>query len=457
MTDLLAALRSVVGDDGVLDPAAIAERATSHWNLAPMRAAALVRPRSTAEVAAVLQLCHARGQAVVTQGGRTGCVQGQDPDPSLVILSSERLNRIEEIDPVGRTAIVQAGVVLQALQEAVKDHGLLFPVDLGARGSCTVGGNVATNAGGIGVIRYGMMREQVLGLEAVLADGTVVSSMNRMIKNNAGYDLKQLFIGSEGTLGVVTRVVVKLQEAPTSRNTALVALSSFDKVAGLLKHAHASFAGHLSAYEVMWGDYVREATKPGFHAAPMDTSHAYYVVLETEGADPVADAARFDAVLGEALERELVVDAVVARSTTERRALWSLREDFEALYVRKPVFLYDVSLPIKDMDAYVRDVQARLKTRWPDSRCDVLGHVGDGNLHFFVHPAADGDRLHEQADEDVYAPLAAIGGSVSAEHGIGVEKRAYLGISRNAAEVALMKTLKQALDPKGILNPGRIF
>ncbi|MCC2656970.1 MAG: FAD-binding oxidoreductase [Panacagrimonas sp.] len=461
MTPIVDALREALGGDAdaVLEPARIAQRPSSYWDARPMQAAALARPRSTEEVSRVLAVCHARNQAVVTHGGLTGCVEGAVVEADAVVLSLERMNRIEEVDPIGRTATVQAGVVLQTLQETAREHGLLFPVDLGARGSCTVGGNVATNAGGISVIRYGMTRQRVLGLEAVLADGTVISSMNRMLKNNAGYDVKQLFIGSEGTLGVVTRVVVRLEEAPVSRNTALVAMADFGKAAALLKRLQQALGGQLSAYEVMWGDYFREVTEPGWHRAPVDRGHAYYVVLDVEGANPEADTEQFLAAMGKASEDGLVEEVVIPRSEAERSALWAIRENFQALYQRKPVFLYDVSLTIRDMEAYVADVQARLKRRWPASRCDVLGHIGDGNLHFFVHPGVDGDlaRQHEESDEDVYAPLGHIGGSISAEHGIGTEKRHHLGISRSSAEIELMRMLKRSLDPKNLLNPGKVI
>ena len=461
MTPIVQALREALGGEveAVLDPSRIAERPSSYWDARPMQAAALARPRSTEEIAKVLALCHARGQAVVTHGGLTGCVEGAIAGGDAVVLSLERMSAIEEIDPVGRTATVQAGVVLQALQEAAREHGLLFPVDLGARGSCTVGGNVATNAGGISVIRYGMTRQRVLGLEAVLADGTVISSMNHMLKNNAGYDLKQLFIGSEGTLGVVARVVLRLEEAPMSRNTALVAMSDFGKVKALLKRLQQALGGQLSAYEVMWGDYFREVTEPGWHRAPMDRGHAYYVVLDAEGANPEVDAEQFLSVMGQAAEEGLVQEVVIPRSETERSALWAIRENFQALYQRKPVFLYDVSLPIREMEPYVAEVQARLKRRWPASRCDVLGHIGDGNLHFFVNPGVEGalERQHAESDDDVYAPLRGIGGSISAEHGIGTEKRDHLGISRSAAEIELMRVLKRSLDPKNLLNPGKVI
>ncbi|HKY93426.1 MAG TPA: FAD-binding oxidoreductase, partial [Nevskiaceae bacterium] len=342
MSTILEALRGALGDDTVLDSARVADRASSYWDPSPMKAAALVRPRTTQEVATALKICHARGQAVVTHGGLTGCVEGQTTDAQSVVLSLERMNAIEEIDEVGRTATVQAGVVLQKLQEAAREKGMMFPVDLGARGSCTVGGNVATNAGGINVIRYGMTRARVLGLEAVLADGTVISSMNRMLKNNAGYDLKQLFIGSEGTLGVVTRVVVRLDEAPVTRNSALVALESFGHVTGLLKRLQQSLGGQLSAFEVMWGDYFREVTVPGWHRAPLDRRYPFYVMLEAEGSNPETDDDHFLAVMEKAMEEELVAQVVIPQSDSERTALWEIRENFSALYQRKPIFLYDV-------------------------------------------------------------------------------------------------------------------
>ncbi len=457
MKPILDELRAALGEAQVLSADVAAQRPSSFWDTSPLRARALLRPRSTAEVSTALRICHARGQTVVTHGGLTGCVEGATSTADSVVLSLERMNAIEEIDGIGRTATVQAGVILQKLQEAARERGLLFPVDLGARGSCTVGGNVATNAGGINVIRYGMMRQRVLGLEAVLADGTVISSMNHMLKNNAGYDLKQLFIGTEGTLGVVTRVVVKLEEAPTSRNSAMVALASFGQVTALLKRLQQQLGGQLSAYEVMWGDYFREVTQPGWQRAPLGREHAFYVMLEAEGANPDADAAQFTAVMEQALAEELVVDAVIPKSDTELRALWEIRENFQALYQRKPIFLYDVSLQIRDMEAYVAQVQQRLKARWPASRCDVIGHIGDGNLHFFVHPGCAGEHQHEQSDADVYAPLQAIGGSISAEHGIGTEKRRHLSVSRSGEEIALMQVLKRTLDPQGILNAGKVI
>lgn len=453
MPALIDELIQALGQSQVILGDEIGQRATSYWNQSPTTARALLKPRSTEEVSAALRICHAHKQPVVTQGGLTGVVEGAVASTEEVIISLEKMNTIESVDTQGNTATVQAGVVLEVLQQTVLDKNLLFPLDLGARGSCTIGGNIATNAGGINVLRYGMMRNLVLGLEAVTADGTVISSMNQMLKNNAGYDIKQLFIGSEGTLGIVTRAVLKLFPRPVSCNSAMVAMESFAAVADLLNLLQRDLAGTLSAYEVMWGDYFQGVTGEDGHRAPLDRDYAFYVMIEAEGADPEADQARFEALLESALTKGTIVDAVIPKSEAERRALWDIRENFEPIL---PGYLYDVSLPIGEMDAYIQQVMAGVTARWPDSRCHALGHIADGNLHLFVNPGIEGN-LHAESDELVYGPLQGLSGSVSAEHGIGIEKLKWLAHSRSEDEIAVMHTLKQSLDPTGILSPGRVL
>ena len=285
MTDIITLLVDALGSEQVSLGADVADRSTSYWRPEPTSTLALLRPRSTAEVSQILALCHAHNQPVVLQGGLTGCVDGAISADHEIILSLERMNTIESIDPVSGTVTVEAGVILEVLQTTLAEQGFMFPLDLGARGSCTIGGNIATNAGGINVLRYGMMRDLVLGLEAVLADGTILSSMNRMIKNNAGYDIKQLFIGSEGTMGVVTRAVVKTYPRSTSMNTAMIAVKDFNAVTELLQYLRSALGGSLSAFEVMWGDYFTAVTEPGWHRAPMQRDHAFYIMVETEGSD----------------------------------------------------------------------------------------------------------------------------------------------------------------------------
>jgi FAD/FMN-containing dehydrogenase len=353
---------------------------------------------------------------------------------------------------------VQAGVTLQAAQERADAEGLLLALDLGARGSCTIGGNVATNAGGNHVIRYGMTRAQVLGLEAVLADGTVITDLGKMLKNNAGYDLKQLFIGSEGTLGVVTRVVLRLWPRPRGEATALVACAGFGKVVELLAEAQRRLGGDLAAFEVMWPEFYEIVTTPPAKSSPpLDHGYPVYALLEALGASPEEDHARFEGFLAAALESELIEDAAIATSRPERRALWALRDSVDQLARLGPIYTFDVSLPISTMEGYVAEVRERVAREWPDPKCVVFGHLGDGNLHVIVGVGQSGPAIRTRVEHAVYDPLRERRGSVSAEHGIGIEKRPWLPWSRGPAEIALMRRLKAALDPKGILNPGKVL
>lgn len=455
---LLDALRVALDAGAVLVDDEVSSRAAGFMRDDRLQARVLVRPGTTRQVSAALRLCHAAGQSVVTHGGLTGLVHGADAAPADLVLSLERMNAIEEIDPLQRVAVVQAGVTLQALQEAADGHELSFPLDLGARGSATLGGNASTNAGGNRVIRYGMMREMVLGIEAVLADGTVVSSLNRMIKNNAGYDLKQLFIGSEGTLGVVTRLVLRLREKPRSQDVALVAVTGFDRLAALLKHMDRALGGGLTAFEAMWREcYELLTTPPALSRPAVPHGHPYYVLVESMGADAARDAARFGAALETAWDAGLVADAAVAGSDRERAALWGIRDDVMQMARDGRPFIFDVSLSIVAMEAYVGEVRAGLAARWPEHRCWVFGHLGDGNLHLVIRAGGSDAEARGEVERIVYGPLADVGGSISAEHGIGLEKKSYLGISRNAGEIELMRTLKRSLDPRGILNPGKVF
>lgn len=455
---LIEELSGLLGPGGVLRGADARARRAGVWREDAVQAAAILRPRSTQEVAAVLARCHARRQPLVVHGGLTNLVHSADSAPGDLVLSLERMHAVEDVDPLGRTMTVQAGCPLQTVQETAAAHGLMFAVDLGARGSCQIGGNVSTNAGGNRVIRYGMTRENILGLEAVLADGTVVSSMNRMLKNNAGYDLKHLFIGSEGTLGVVTRAVLRLREAPRSQCTGFAAVADFAGLIGLLKHMDRELGGSLSAFEAMWAEFYEAVTTPPAKGrAPLPAGQPYYVLVESLGGDPQADAGRFETAMASALEAGLVTDAVVAKSDAERAALWGLRDDVEQLFRYGPPFIFDVSLAVPDMEGYVAAVRARLSARFAAHRCITFGHLGDGNLHFAITVGDTSEQVRREVESCVYDPLAAIGGSVSAEHGIGLEKKPWLAHSRNEAEIALMRTLKRALDPHGILNPGKVF
>ena len=457
--ELLADLRALLGEQGVVTGERLAGRVYDQ-HVGPVLAQVLVRPADTTQVSAVLHLCHARRQPVVPHGGLTGLVYGGAVGEDEIILSLEALNRIESVDVAGRTMRVEAGVTLQRVQEEAERFNLMFPLDLGARGTATIGGNISTNAGGMRVVRYGMMRSLVLGLEVVLADGTVLCSLNRMLKNNAGYDLKQLFIGTEGTLGIVTRADLRLVPRPVSSASAFVACRDFGAIPELLGMLDARLGGQLSAFEALWPQFYELTTTAPARSSPLlPYGHGIYVLIEALGADPGADQERFERVLTDALEREVIVDAVIAKSEAERRSMWAPREDVFQMDRYGPSHSFDVSLAIGDMPHYLETVRRALQEQVPGAQMWVFGHVADGNLHIAV---CAGDAQKHAATFDavercVYEPLRGITGSISAEHGIGLERKPYLEISRTPAEIATMRALKAALDPRGILNPGKVI
>ena len=464
--NLLADLVDIVGSAHVLTGAKVSERATHFWDSTPLTAKAIVRPANTSETSAVLKLCHAASQVVVTHGGVTGLVDGNLSNSSDIVLSMERQNFIEPVDTKGRTVVVQAGAILQRVQEAAAAANLQFGLDLGARGSCTIGGNISTNAGGLSVLRYGMTREQVLGLEVVMADGTVLSSMNHMMKNNAGYDLKHLFIGSEGTLGVITRAVLRLRPATPHVNTALLAFASFEQVTEVLGELGATLNSTLDAFEVIWQPFYQlntNAALEGTSTAPLPASYPVYAIVETRSNDGESAEQQFQAALEQSMNNGLIQDAVIAQSEKERNTIWHIREHIDIALQHDPVYVYDISLPIADMNTYVDQIISTLEQRWPGVIVYVYGHLADGNLHVLVVPnvekpldEASQQEWHSYSNKIVYGPLEALGGSISAEHGIGLKKKAYLTYSKTPEEIALMKTLKQTLDTAGILNPGKI-
>ena len=460
MDDLIARLKDVLGPTGALEGADIGEAYREDFGRFRNTAPRLVmRPASTEEVSRVMALCNEAGQPIVAQGGMTGLVDGAVPNENEIAINLERMRNLIEFDEASATMTVEAGMPLQTVQEIADDHGFLFPLDIGARGSCTVGGNLSTNAGGNRVIRYGMMRDMVLGLEAVLADGTVITSLNKMIKNNAGYDLKHLFIGSEGTLGIVTRAVLRLRPKPRSQSVGFAALGGFDDAVALLRHCHERLGGTLSAFEAFWPSaYHLVRDRVPSVRLPLADDHPFYVLVESMGGDEADDAARFETTLADAAEAGWIVDAVIAKSAGEVEALWAVRDGIpEGLFSYRTMLNYDVSLPLGDMGELAERMQQRIDATFPDNRTMYFGHIGDGNLHVSLTIGADSMERHEEVDELIYSMTAEYDGSISAEHGIGRLKRGHLSKSRTEAELALMHTLKAALDPNNILGPGRVL
>ncbi len=458
--ELIQSLKVLVGPKGFVEGEDVGERYYSDFRgIGDNRPRLALRPASTEELSEIMKLCHAADQPVCAQGGMTGLVGAARPQNAEIPISFERLNKVEEVDTKTGTMTVQSGTPLQIVQERAAEDGFIFPLDLGARGSCTIGGNLSTNAGGNRVIRYGMTRDLVLGVEAVLADGTIVNSLNKLIKNNTGYDLKQLFIGSEGTLGLVTRVVLRLSRKPRSQTMAFCALPSFDAVVGFMQHLQSSLGGSLSAFEVMWQEAYQTTIDNVDHVkAPLAAEHPYYVLTEAMGGNQERDQENYEAVLAEAFEEGLLSDAVIAQSEGDIADFWNIRDGIvEAMAKQKPTIGYDVSLAIGDMEYFAAEFDKRLAAGWPGATGYIFGHLGDGNLHVVAKVADSLPQPSKEVDEMVYGLVGELSGSVSAEHGIGMLKRSHLHQSRNPAELAMMHNIKKMMDPKGLLNPNRIF
>jgi FAD/FMN-containing dehydrogenase len=452
LADLQAALPGDVAIGADIPP-----RNIEDWSGAPpVTPLAVIRPRGTEGVATAMRICAAHRIPVTPQGGMTGLAGAATPIEGGVALSLERITGIEEIDPAAMTMTVRAGTPLEAIQKAADAAGLMIPLDLGARGSCAIGGNIGTNAGGNRVIRYGMTRDMVLGLEVVLADGTVVTSLNKMIKNNAGYDLKHLFIGAEGTLGVVTRAVLKLVPKPASTMAAVCALNSYDDLLRLLAAARTGLGPLLSAFEVMWPDYWELiATTPGLRM-PLPQGHGIYALIEAQGADAHADPARFDAWLETQAEDGVIADAAVAQSLGDIKSFWAVRDAVSEFGVTLgDNVAFDIGLAQSRMDEFARACRAALAPM--GAHALFYGHIGDGNMHVAVVVPGAAPQPKHAVCTLVYGLVGEFRGTVSAEHGIGTIKKEFLPLARSPEEIALMRRIKAALDPDGILNPGKVF
>lgn len=456
---VLEALMDGLGREIVGDPADFPDRSFADWSGAPGAVpVALIRPRTTQEVSDALAICNRLGQPVVIQGGLTGLAGGASAQPGEVVLSTERMNSIEAIDELSATMTVQAGAKLHEVQEGAAAQGLNFALDLGARGSCTIGGNIATNAGGVRVIKYGMMREQVLGIEAVLADGRIVSNMDHMLKNNSGYDFRNLLAGSEGTLAVITRAVLRLRPAPRPLVTAWCGVDDFDSVGRLLIKARAELPDGLAAFEVMWASFYEAViTATAGVRPPLAGKHAFHVLLETSasGGDISEDA--FIGFLGDCIEAGIVSDAAVAQSEREAQEFWAIRESPQMFTMMPNPVMFDISAATSRIGDMAEACQRVIATRWPDSQFAALGHMGDGNLHLLVGTPDPSQATHEEIEDAVCETVEAFAGSISAEHGIGIKKRRHLHHTRSDVDVALMRAVKTAFDPRSILGRGRIF
>jgi FAD/FMN-containing dehydrogenase len=428
---------------------------TRRWTPAPL---AIALPASVEEVQAIVRWANEQAVAIVPSGGRTGLSGGAVAANGELVLSQERMQRVLGFDAVDRTLTVQAGMILQHVHEAARQHGLIYPVDFAARGSCSIGGNIATNAGGIRVIRYGNTREWIAGLKVVAGNGELLELNRGLVKNSSGYDFRQLLVGSEGTLGIVVEATLKLTDPPPPSQVMLLALQDMDALMQVFALFRARL--ELQAFEFFTDHALRHVLAQGAQRA-IEGDHPYYVVTEFDAADERQQEAAL-AAFEQALEQGWVSDGVIAQSETQAAALWRLREGItESLAPRRP-YKNDISVRVGAVPAFLHEMQALLAREYPQAEVVWFGHIGDGNLHINVlRPDDLAEAAFIEQCEHVTHLLADTlqrhGGSISAEHGIGLVKRAYLDSTRSAAEIALMRGVRKVFDPRGILNPGKLF
>jgi FAD/FMN-containing dehydrogenase len=464
---LLPKLANIVGAKHVItDPDVMAPHLSEWRKLYTGKAQALVRPSSTAEVSAILRLAHQTDTPVVPQSGNTGGVGGQIPDQSgrAILLSLARMDKVRDVQPLSNLMTVEAGVVLQNVQAEAEKVDRFFPMSLPSEGSCMIGGNLATNAGGTGVIAFGNTRDLVLGIEVVLPDGRIWNGLSGLRKDNAGYEMKHLFIGSEGTLGVITAATLKLFPRPRSRVTGFIGLASPEHALKLLARAQGGSGGIVTTFELLPRLGIDMALKNGAGVRdPLAGRHEWYVLLEVSSQDADGLQDKVEMMLAGAFEAKEAEDAVLASSLDQRMNLWKIREDLPFAQATEGASIkHDVSVPIASVPAFMNEALAMLVQKFPGCRPCPFGHLGDGNLHFNVTQpkGVDGQAflaLYDEMNVAVFDIVARYGGSIAAEHGVGQHKRKLLPRYKDPVALELMRTLKRAIDPKGIMNPGKVL
>ncbi|MFB6451401.1 FAD-binding oxidoreductase [Bradyrhizobium tunisiense] len=462
--ELIEQFRKIVGErHAITDANDIAPYLTEERNLFHGRSPLVLRPGSTAEVSEICKLASAHNIALVPQGGNTGLVGGQTPHNGEVVVSLRRLDKIREVDTASNTMTVEAGVVLQIAQQKASEVDRLFPLSLGAEGSCTIGGNLSTNAGGTAALAYGVAREMALGLEVVLADGRVLNLLSKLKKDNTGYNLHNLFIGAEGTLGIITAATLKLFPKPRAVETAFVGLTSPAAALKLLTIAQGEAANALTSFELLSEMAVDFSVRHGIDVRdPLEAKHPWYVLMELSS--PGEDARTpLETILTRAMEEEIVDDAVIAASLAQRAGFWKLRDEMSS--AQKPEggsIKHDISVPVAAVPEFIAEADAAVVKLIPGARPVPFGHLGDGNLHYNVSQPVGADtadylaRWHEM-NAVVFAIVLRMGGSISAEHGIGVLKRDELPDVKDKTAIELMRAIKAMLDPLGIMNPGKVL
>ncbi|KAL2155978.1 hypothetical protein VTH82DRAFT_722 [Thermothelomyces myriococcoides] len=422
----------------------------------------VLKPGSTEEVSKILKYCNDNMLAVVPQGGNTGLVGGSVPVFDEIVINMSRMNKILEFDEVSGTLVVEAGCILEVADQYLASKGYIFPLDLGAKGSCQIGGNVSTNAGGLRLLRYGSLHGNVLGIEAVLADGTVIDDLCKLRKNNTGYDLKQLFIGAEGTIGIITKVSIQCPQRSPAQNVAFFGLESFEQVQRAFREAKGQLSEILSAFELMDETSQALVHQVTGNRRPLEGEYPFYCLIETSGSNADHDSEKLQSFLENVMEKGIVADGTLAQDETQIKSLWAWREGIpEALSHLGGTYKYDVSIPLKEMYKLVEDTRARIEAAGllgdtdesPVRAVVGYGHMGDANLHLNVSTRRFDERVEKVLEPFVYEWIAERQGSISAEHGLGLMKKKFIGYSRNPTMVGLMKNIKTTFDPNGILNP----
>jgi FAD/FMN-containing dehydrogenase len=463
-SELIARFRAIVGDKyAVTEPADVAPYVTEERGLFHGHSPLVLRPGSTAEVSAICKLATSERIALVPQGGNTGLVGGQTPHQGEVVVSTRRLDKIRDIDSASNTMTCESGVVLQVAQRNAADVDRYFPLSLGAEGSCTIGGNLSTNAGGTGALAFGVAREMALGLEVVLADGRILNALSKLKKDNTGYDLRNLFIGAEGTLGIITAATLKLFPKPRAIETAFVGLKSPADALKLLSISQSEAAGSLTSFELLADIAVDFSVRHGIDIrAPLTGQHPWFVLMELSSSRDGARAA-LESILAEGMEQGIVDDAVIAANLSQRQAFWKLRDEMSA--AQKPEggsIKHDISVPVAAVPAFIAEANAAVVKLIPGARPVPFGHLGDGNIHYNVSQPIGGNaadflaRWHD-VNAVVFEIVLRMGGSISAEHGIGVLKRDELPEVKDKVAIELMRSIKALLDPLGIMNPGKVL
>ncbi len=457
---IISLFREVLDESSLLIGESLKSRFYHIWKTdIQLESLCLLLPRTTNEVSSLVKICNENNQEIIIHGGLTNLVGSTISDKTQVVISLEKMNRVIEVDEKSKTVTCESGVIIEDIINTVKDKDLLLPLNFGARGSAQIGGAVSTNAGGLRVFKYGMTRNLVLGVEAVLPDGTIISSLKKLMKDNSGYDLKQLFIGSEGTLGIVTKVILRFYRLPKTRYTSLAVSNNYQDVLNLLKIMEDKISSNLTSFELLWNDtYKHMVSDKTLYNKYLPDNYKYYVFIEYMGGDFENDYNLFESIILDCIDKGVIDDAVIGKDDKEQVNIWGIREDVAVLAdERKFDQQFDISIPVPLIGEIIDKISRELKNCKGVKTIFPFGHVADGNIHFIIGKDSDDNELKSKINDIIYNNTQQVNGSISAEHGIGLDKKKYLIKSRSEDEIELMRLLKKSIDPKNILNPGRVI